>query len=423
MVAIDAASGDPARIMSDVETKSELRTALWRFVTLAVFAVSVALEPDGGSHPVHLLLLLSYAVTSVTAIGLVAMGIYRPWMNWVYVAVDAALVVYLAAEHMFVPGVGIGEAVSTPSLAIAFVLLAHAGLRMRAGTVAAFAAIVSVGTAAAAAAAVMFGPNAGMPSLDDLRDAGVRAIAFLAVAVFQVLLAIDIRRVVVTAVSSTSERVNLARFFAPSTAERIATDGFQIGLVRREAAVLFVDIRGFTGLAETMSPEELGVLLGEYRRRVVDAVGHWDGTIDKFMGDGVMAVFGLDESRSADAERAFHCACQLVNRLETWSEAMAKAGAEPMTFGIGLHFGPVVGGVVAGGAHGEHTVLGDTVNLAARLQSMCKVLSARLIVSEAILKRLPPAALGEAWRMRRQVEVPGRVEAVDVAFLPLGVLY
>ncbi|BDA84276.1 adenylate cyclase [Aureimonas sp. SA4125] len=423
MVAIDGASGNPARIMFEVEHKSELRTALWRFVTLAVFAFSVALEPDGGSHPVHLLLLMSYAATSIMAIGLVALDLYRPWMNWVYVAVDAALVVYLAAEHMFMQGVGIGEAVSTPSLAIAFVLLAHAGLRMRAGTVAAFAAIVSLGTAAAAAASMLFGPNAGLPPLDDLRDAGVRAIAFLAVAVFQVMLAMDIRRVVVTAVSSTSERENLARFFAPSTAERIATDGFQIGLVRREAAVLFVDIRGFTGLAETMSPEDLGVLLALYRNRVVDAVGHWEGTIDKFMGDGVMAVFGLDESRSADAERAFNCACQLVTRLEAWSESRVKAGAEPMAFGIGLHFGPVVGGVVAGGAHGEHTVLGDTVNLAARLQSMCKVLSARLVVSGAVLDRLPPAALGETWRRRRQVEVPGRVEPVDVAFLPSGVLY
>ncbi len=423
MVSIDAASGDPARILSDVETRSELRTALWRFVTLAVFALAVALEPDGGSHRVHLVLLLAYAATTVTAVGLAVFEAYRPWMNWVYVVVDAALVIYLAAEHMFVPGVGIGEAVSTPSLAIAFVLLAHAGLRMRAGMVAAFAAIVSIGTAAAAAAAMLSGPDGGLPPAGDLREAAVRAVAFLAVAVFQVMLAVDIRRVVVTAVASASERVNLARFFAPSTAERIATDGLRIGLARREAAVLFVDIRGFTGLAETMPPENLGSLLAEYRKRVVDAVGHWDGTVDKFMGDGVMAVFGSDGSHPSDAARAFECACHLVHVLDTWSEARARSGAEPMSFGIGLHFGAVVGGVVAGGAHGEHTVLGDTVNLAARLQSMCKALSARLVVSGAVVERLPPSSLGATWRLRRGVQVPGRVEPVDVAFLPAEFLH
>ncbi|WAJ31232.1 adenylate/guanylate cyclase domain-containing protein [Antarcticirhabdus aurantiaca] len=416
MVAIDAASGDPVRIMSDVETRSELRTALWRFVTLAVFAAVVWLEPDGASHPVHLALLAAYAATSLAAVLLVVAGLYRPAMSWIYVSVDAALVVYLVAEHMFVPGVGFAEALATPSLAIAFVLLAHAGLRMRAGMVAAFAVLVALGTATAGAAALSVGPNAGSLAGEDARDVGVRALAFAAVAAFQTMLAVDIRRLVRTAVSSTSEKTNLSRFFSPDTAERIAASGFQMGLVRQRAAILFVDIRGFTGLAEEMEPEEIGKLLTDYRRRVVETVAEWEGSVDKFMGDGVMAVFAI-EDEGGDLDRAFRCARDLVHRLETWSDMWASEGRPALTFGMGLHVGPVVGGVVAGGSQGEHTVLGDTVNLAARLQQMSKSLGARLVVSSAVVRGLPSFS-GDGWRLRRNMAVPGRSEPVDVAFLP-----
>lgn len=418
MVAIDATSGDPARIMFEVETKSELRTALWRFVGLAVFAVAVGLEPDGGSHRVHLLLLAAYAATSVFAVAAVAVGAYRTWMNWVYVFVDACLVVYLAAEHMFVPGVAVADALATPSLAVAFVFMTHASLRMRAGPVAVYAAVVGGGTATAAAVATV--TNFGGGTAGSVFDPGaaVRLLSFAAVAGLQVVLVADVGRLLIATVTSASGRANLSRFFAPATAERIAAEGVGLGLRREEAAVLFVDIRGFVALAERTDLDDLGAMLCEYRRRVCETVAEWDGTVDKFIGDGAMVVFGFPSPSPSDARRAFECACELVDRLEAWSANRHRPGEAPLTFGAGVHFGEVIGGVVAGGRHAEYTVLGDAVNLAARLQTMCKPLSARIVISREVARGLPAAILRDDWRTRHGLAIPGRSGTADVVYLP-----
>lgn len=418
MVAIDAGANDIDEMISAVEHRNELRTVLWRFPALLVFAVSVALEPDVVSHGIHVALVFAYAVTSLLAVLLVFLGWFRPWMNWLYVGVDAALVVYLLAEHMFIPGASFTEALATPSLAISFVLLSHASMRMRAGPVAAFAVLVTIGSVSAATLSLFHDSFRMGVTAGELQAASVRLLAFAAVAAIQVMLVVDIKRLVRSSVSSSSARTNLARFFSPVTAELLATEGAQIGLRRHEAAVLFIDIRGFTGLSETMELEDVASLLSEYRHRVVETVAEWDGTVDKFMGDGVMAVFGFPNPDASDGSRAFDCACQLVHRLEAWSEVRTRQGENPLGFGVGIHFGQVIGGVVAGGRHSEYTVLGDAVNLADRFQGMCKALDARIVMSSEIAAKQVRGKVDREWRAARDVPVPGRAETADVFYLP-----
>src|SRR5215207_7705785 len=103
-------------LISDVEQRNELRTSLWRFVALFVFALSVALEPDVVNHEIHLTLLSAYAAITFVAVGLVRTRLFRPWLNWVYVAVDASLVIYLTAEHLLDPASSLVDALATPSL-------------------------------------------------------------------------------------------------------------------------------------------------------------------------------------------------------------------------------------------------------------------------------------------------------------------
>ncbi|RWO91466.1 adenylate/guanylate cyclase domain-containing protein [Mesorhizobium sp.] len=408
-------------LISEVEQRNELRTALWRFVALLVFALSVALEPDIANHEIHLMLLSAYAAITFVAVGLVTAQLFRPWLNWVYVAVDGSLIIYLTAEHLLDPASSLVDALATPSLVIAFVLLSHASMRMRAGPVAAFALIVILGSSAVALMPVWdngFGAVFRLSS-EEIQAAGVRLAAFTVVAAIQIVLVLDIRRLVQEAVASSSERANLTRFFAPETAERLATEGANLGLRRQEAAILFVDIRGFTRLSETMPLEEIASLVTEYRRRVTQAVSGCDGVVDKFIGDGVMAVFGFPSPLATAALRAFECAVELSNFLDVWSEIRVRDGEEPLGFAIGVHYGHVIGGVISGEHHSEYTVIGDSVNLAARLQAMCKLTEARIVISDELAYKLPRHWRTSEWQTLRAATVPGRSEAVDVHLLPI----
>lgn len=411
--AAERSANDIDATISELERRNELRTVLWRFMALAVFALSVAFEPDVLSHGIHVILVIAYGATSLVAVLLVLSRLFRPWMNWPYVVIDAALVVYLAAEHMFIPGASFVEALATPSLSIAFVLLSHASMRMRAGPVAAFAVLVVAGSTFAAIMSLSV-PERPDVTVEEIRTAVVRLLAFAAVAAIQVTLVVDIRRLVRSAVSSRSERLNLAQFFSPGTAELLASEGRQVGLRRHDAAVLFVDLRGFTGLAERLPLEEVASLLADYRKRVSEAVAEADGTIDKYIGDGVMAVFGFPAPAPDDAARAYECAVDLTHRLEAWSEVRMTDGLEPLRFGIGIHYGQVIGGVIPGQLHSEYTVIGDAVNLAARLEGMCKPSGACIVMSDAVARRLPRNWKSGVWKFLSSATIAGRLEPVDI---------
>ena len=420
MAVIDLAGDELHRTMIRVESRNEMRTVIWRFFALAVFAISVVLEPDIESHGIHLILLAAYTGTSLTAVFLVATGAFRASFNWVYVFIDAVLVVYLAAEHMFIPGISVSDALATPSLAIAFVLLAHASMRMRVGPVLFFAAIVSLGSIVTGAMSLFADPYRMGLAQEELQAASVRLLAFAAVAAIQIMLVVDIKRLVRSTLSKSSERANLARFFSPGTAELLASKGLGVGLERHEAAVMFLDIRGFTSLAEEMPLEEVASLLSDFRHRVVAMVSEYGGTIDKFIGDGVMVVFGFPASSQQDTANAFDCSQQLVQQLGAWSDRRVGSGEAALSFGIGLHHGSVIGGVIAAGDHNECTVLGDAVNLASRLQAMCRSLDADIVMSRAMAERLHEHRLDGRWTAKSRVRIPGRTGMSDVVYLPSG---
>jgi adenylate cyclase len=182
---------------------------------------------------------------------------------------------------------------------------------------------------------------------------------------------------------------------------------------------MFVDISGFTGLAETMPLEEIATLLTEYRRRVTQTVSECDGIVDKFIGDGVMAVFGFPSPLPNAAFRAFECAIELSGFLDVWSEKKIRNGEAPLRFAIGVHYGHVIGGVIPGEHHSEYTVIGDSVNLAARLQGMCKLNDARIVISDELACKLPRHWRTPDWQTIRAATILGRSETIDVHLLPM----
>ena len=184
------------------------------------------------------------------------------------------------------------------------------------------------------------------------------------------------------------DRANLARHFSPNMVDEISHHDQPMGAVRREdVAVLFVDIVGFTNTSENEDPERVIALLRDFHRRMADRVFAHGGTLDKFLGDGLMATFGTPHPRSDDAQRALACARDMAAEIATWNAERATADQAPLRAGIGLHFGPVVLGDIGDERRLEFAVIGDTVNVASRLEEMTRELGVDVIASNDVIAR------------------------------------
>ena len=182
------------------------------------------------------------------------------------------------------------------------------------------------------------------------------------------------------------ERANLARYVAPSMVERLARSDNPLAPVRsQDASVLFADIRGFTSMAESLGPAGAMALLCDFHARMAECVFAHGGTLDKFIGDGLMATFGTPETAPDDARRALECATGMLGALAAWNHERGRIGAPPVAIGIGLHHGPVTTGDIGGAQRFEFAVIGDTVNVAGRLEELTRGLGTSLLVSDAAL--------------------------------------
>lgn len=166
-------------------------------------------------------------------------------------------------------------------------------------------------------------------------------------------------------------RSNFERFFTPQLAKRIAesSETIRLGGEKCPVAVLFSDIRGFTALAEAMRPDEMASLLTEYFTQMVDCVFRYEGTLDKFIGDEIMAQWGAPISGFDDVDKTMSAAIEMMHELEKLNAGWRKAGRPELQIGIGLNFGEAFAGNIGSERRLEFTVIGDTVNTAKRLCS------------------------------------------------------
>jgi len=164
-------------------------------------------------------------------------------------------------------------------------------------------------------------------------------------------------------------RSNFERFFTPHLAARIASspDAVKLGGDKRRVAVLFSDIRGFTALSETMNPDTMARLLTEYFTEMVECVFRHGGTLDKFIGDSVMAQWGAPIGEDDDCDRAMSAALDMMTELERLNARWVSEGRPTLQIGIGLNVGDVFAGNIGSDRRLEYTVIGDPVNVSSRL--------------------------------------------------------
>ena len=167
-----------------------------------------------------------------------------------------------------------------------------------------------------------------------------------------------------------------------------ASLGTTLGGENREVTVLFCDIRNFTAMSEKMAAADVVSLLNRYFTALGQCITSHHGIINKYIGDAIMAIFGAPVSSSNSAEDAFKAALDMRRTLKEINKDFKKDGLPEIRFGIGIHTGPVFAGTIGAENRMEYTVIGDTVNTASRLESLCKNYTKELLLSEASAVKL-----------------------------------
>jgi adenylate cyclase len=207
-------------------------------------------------------------------------------------------------------------------------------------------------------------------------------------------------------------RSTMARYMDPALADRLVRGGEDIlGGTSAVVTLLFSDIRGFTTLTEQLGPQATVSMLNEYFTLMVDCIQHEGGMLDKFIGDAIMAAFGLPEPADDDADRAVRTAIAMIRSLNEWNSVRAADGKPPIGMGIGLNTDAVVVGNIGSPKRMDFTMIGDGVNLAARLESACKQYDAQILISEMTHRQLKGV-----YRTREvdRVIVKGKTEPVAI---------
>lgn len=166
-------------------------------------------------------------------------------------------------------------------------------------------------------------------------------------------------------------------------------DMARLGGERREVTILFSDVKGFTAFSEKNVPEDVVAILNEYLEAMTDVIFRWEGTLDKFIGDAIMAFWGAPSRQENHGELAVRCALHMVKRLEELQEKWKSEGKAPLDMGIGINTGEVlVGNIGAEGKKMDYTVIGDHVNLGSRVEGLTRKYNVHILITDFTLSKI-----------------------------------
>lgn len=215
-----------------------------------------------------------------------------------------------------------------------------------------------------------------------------------------------------------AERANLSRYLPPSMVDELAHRNEPMGGVRsQEVAVLFADIVGFTRFAEAHTPDDVIALLRDFHAALEEVVFAHGGTLDKYMGDGLMASFGTPLPSPNDAANAVAAAFAMQEAIARLNKDREGNGMQTIQLSVGVHFGSVILGDIGNNRRMEFAMLGDTVNVASRLEAATRTLSCGIIVSRRAMEAISDITIRESFRRRMRLQeglpLKGRNEGVD----------
>lgn len=376
----------PARVREAIERQQAQAEILIGWVQLGVVVVFGTLyslsrktfDMDVMIEPVPWALAAYFAFT-VLRLALAYRNALTRWFLTLSVVMDMALLMGLIWSFHIQYEQPAAFVLKVPTLLYVFIFIALRALRFDAFFVLLSGLIAAVGWLLVLGISLAEGTSSVtrdfvlyMTSTQILLGAEFdKIISILVVTVILALAIVRARRLLVRSVSEGAAAEDLSRFFAPEVADQITKAEKRIEPGHGElvdAAVLFCDIRGFTQLAATQSPDTVMTLLAEYEARMGKTIQGHGGSIDKYLGDGIMATFGAapkSETCAADALRAVD---ELIFVADAWHDERLAAGEQPLDIGFAVATGPVIFGAVGDPKRLEYTVIGDAVNLAAKLE-------------------------------------------------------
>lgn len=242
----------------------------------------------------------------------------------------------------------------------------------------------------------------------NLDSLAVRSFVLIMLTGLMAIAAFRLRQLLFSLAEKTRERSNLARYLSPALVDQLAQSDNPLGPPRQvEATVLFADIIGFTAMSETLGPAATMELLRSFHRDMADAVFANEGTLDKFIGDGLMATFGAIENqhKTLAEARAVACALEMQVKIKRWNAQRANEALPPVKIGIGLHNGPVTIGDIGHANRLEFAVIGDTVNLASRIEGLTRELNQPILASDTVATKL---GIPKQWQSLGQHRPHGR---------------
>ena len=386
-------------LLLEAERHAQRISSYARIVMALIFAIgfSVLFEP---SAPRTMIVAAYVALASYFLIGMISLllarpQLFRPWFTIVLMSFDTAVYVFVVLSVLNAVGVPPSQFDIAPAFLLIFVLISLSGLTYRPASV----LILVLQTTLIGLAIALAGregwlgkwweaPGLQGPSI--LLGGGANLMRLLLIVVTALLTILAIhrsRRLLVRAIEMTQTTANLSRYFPRRIADVAAAQGL-MALSRgrlQHAAIIFADVRNFTALSERMEPTMISNVLTELRALQVQVVEQHDGIIDKFIGDCAMAVFGVPEPSADDAGAALAAALAMLESVSAWNAQRVQQGLPRFDLGIGIHYGEVFAGIVGGESRLEYTVLGDSVNLAERVERLSRQLNSSLVITESVL--------------------------------------
>lgn len=423
MIGRPSAQSHTRQLILVAEREAQMVSAFAR-LTITTIAVAIFLLAGGVNLPVASVVLTYFATYALVSIASAVFSLKRffiPWMSLLFTAVDGISLALLIGFALRVTGSPMSLHGAVPGFIFIFCILILSTMRYTIGpTVVAclsFAGTWFVFSSVSGDAALALGAGAN----PDFFFGPVQNAArwgFLGIATILCLLAVvRRRRTLEAAIAGANKSANLSRYLPDRVAHVVAQQGIDAlaSGQQQNATVLFVDIRGFTGLSEQLKPEELSALLSEFRSLVSLEVDARSGIVDKFIGDAVMAVFGVPDQQANSEGNGIDCAISILGKIQAWNDQRRPALRPEIHVTIGVHCGAVFAGAVGTENRMEFTVLGDTVNIAARLQEAAKNTRSGLVVSQNLLHRSGSlAGDGQTWRALNESAIRGRVGRVSL---------
>lgn len=415
------------------QRSSEILVCLTQFGAIAFFGAFYAITPKAFPptvpfEPIPWALAL-YTVFTALRLWLALAGrLTRPFLALSVLIDIAVLMVTIWSFHLQYRAAATIY-LKAPTLLYAFILIALRTLRFEAGYVLLAGAAVLAGWgvlvayALATADGMMITRNFATYVTSDSVLLGAeidKALSFLAVTGVLAVAVVRARRLMIAAATESHAAAELSRFFDPAVAAeiRMADMGLRPGdAAMREAAVMMVDLRGFTRLAAGLAPGATLALVAEYQRRMVPAIEAAGGAIDKYLGDGILATFGAARPSATFAADALRAEAAVRAAAEAWSAERRARGEAPVAIGVAVATGPLLFGVIGAGNRLEFTVIGDAVNLAAKLEKHCKAAGVTALATAAALDLAAAQGFAQAaaWRRLPGERVAGVARPVDLA--------